>query len=493
MQKSVAGTRLSLLGAAALVALAGMWVVGSTPARAANLEVTTTDDLVYTSTNDCTTVALHTCSLRAAIHVANIASEATVIHVPAGTYTISLFGCPTTDDDSCGDFNVVGANPTTLHGDGVATTFIDGGANADVGDRVFKVGEANAVTTFSVDHLTVRNGNAVRNPSSDNDGGGFEVVNSTLNLTSVVVTANKASNGGGIDQTTQTPQNSGARPASVQPLTATINLADVTVSSNAATDSDGGGIYVSEGTANVVRTTINDNTMADSGEGGGIDVDGTATLTNVTIYNNSAGTGDSTGGGVAVDGTVNLVNSTIDYNSAQEGANLDVWGTANFKNTIVANPQSSTNCFSNDGTFTSQGYNLEFPGTTCVFTGTGDIQGQDPLLAGPPQDNGGETKTQALNAGSPAIDHVDATLCPPPATDQRGISRPQNGKCEIGAFEVVPAVITPSPSPTPTAAVLPALPKAGGAHPAPGLPGLALLIVAILAAPLTLVRRRHQR
>jgi hypothetical protein len=49
------------------------------------------------------------------------------------------------------------------------------------------------------------------------------------------------------------------------------------------------------------------------------------------------------------------------------------------------------------------------------------------------QDNGGPAATRALLPGSPAIDAASA--CPPPAQDQRGITRPQGAACDIGAYE----------------------------------------------------------
>jgi hypothetical protein len=61
-------------------------------------------------------------------------------------------------------------------------------------------------------------------------------------------------------------------------------------------------------------------------------------------------------------------------------------------------------------------------------------------MLGPLADNGGETLTHALLPGSPAIDTGDNPACL--ASDQRGISRPQDGNnngdvfCDIGAFEV---------------------------------------------------------
>ena len=69
----------------------------------------------------------------------------------------------------------------------------------------------------------------------------------------------------------------------------------------------------------------------------------------------------------------------------------------------------------------------------------GDLIGVNPLL-GPLQFNGGPTETQALLEGSPAIEAGENAGCP--ATDQRGVARPQppGGRCDIGAFEFVPAV-----------------------------------------------------
>jgi hypothetical protein len=55
--------------------------------------------------------------------------------------------------------------------------------------------------------------------------------------------------------------------------------------------------------------------------------------------------------------------------------------------------------------------------------------------------NGGPTQTHALEGGSPATDTVTDGTCPPPARDQRGVKRPQDGNgdggpaCDIGSFE----------------------------------------------------------
>src|SRR5262249_38514118 len=82
---------------------------------------------------------------------------------------------------------------------------------------------------------------------------------------------------------------------------------------------------------------------------------------------------------------------------------------------------------------------------------SGDLPGTAAQL-GPLQDNGGPTPTHALLSGSPAIDAGDSTGCPP--TDQRGITRPQDGHgtgtavFDTGAHEVV-FVLPPPPPPSP--------------------------------------------
>lgn len=64
-----------------------------------------------------------------------------------------------------------------------------------------------------------------------------------------------------------------------------------------------------------------------------------------------------------------------------------------------------------------------------------DVITADPML-GVLGDYGGSTQTIPLGASSSAIDTADNTYTTCPATDQRGVSRPQNAICDIGPFEV---------------------------------------------------------
>jgi hypothetical protein len=60
--------------------------------------------------------------------------------------------------------------------------------------------------------------------------------------------------------------------------------------------------------------------------------------------------------------------------------------------------------------------------------------GSDPML-GPLANNGGATQSHALLPDWPVIYKGTNGGCP--ATDQRGVTRPQGGTCDIGAFEIV--------------------------------------------------------
>ena len=168
-----------------------------------------------------------------------------------------------------------------------------------------------------------------------------------------------------------------------------------------------------------------------------------ATLTNCTIAGNLCnGTASDMGGGAILqsNGTVTLNHCTIVGNRAAKGATSGLFitnGMLKLNNSIVANNGTGglENFSVSGGTFTSQGYNISNAWNGRATT-TGDRAG-DPLLAAL-ADNGGPTQTCALQAGSPALNAANPT--DPTATDQRGVSRPQVGRSDIGAFEAVVGV-----------------------------------------------------
>jgi len=228
----------------------------------------------------------------------------------------------------------------------------------------------------------------------------------------------------------------------------------------------GGGILNNSGTVTITGSTISGNFASDKG-GGILHTGTTMTLTNSTVSGNTADgvNADDGGGGILVRQPITLNNVTVANNTAAlDGGGIFNSGggaTTTLSNTIIAN-NNAEDCVADINAIVSSGNNLDSD-NTCGL-GSGDHPGVDPLL-GALAGNGGATQTHALGAGSPAIDAI-AAGCPPPATDQRGITRPQDGDsdgsaaCDIGAYEFqVPATPTPAPG-TPTLAPATATPAA---------------------------------
>ena len=295
-----------------------------------------------------------------------------------GLVTFNCGSAPVTIDISTGTGTKTISADTTIDGGSLIT--ISGGNSVGV----FSV---NTGVKFTVQNLTIANGN-----SASHKGGGIDNEGSTLTVTNSTFSGNIAASssggGGGIGNSS------------------TLTVTNSTFSGNSA-DFDGGGI--GSGTGTVTNSTFSGNTASHSGAG--IGNSGTLTVTNSTLSGNSAG---HNGGGIASIGTLTVTN------------------------TIVANSTSGGNCF---GSVTDGGHNID-DGTRCGFsTANGSLNNTNPDLdAQGLANNGGVTQTIALEAGSPAINAGDQTVCANPPVngiDQRGYGRPGTGatNCSIGAYE----------------------------------------------------------
>ena len=207
-----------------------------------------------------------------------------------------------------------------------------------------------------------------------------------------------------------------------------VNVQDSMIGYNVASV-NGGGIF------NYNFLTLRSSTLFHNvaASGGGLHYNASSglTLMNVTFSGNAA---SNNGGAIYNKAGVTLVNATIADNTTggQGGAIFDDGAQSWSKNTIIfGNVGDAGACEGDAGAHISLGYNLG-DDASCNLTATGDITNSNPLLE-PLQDNGGPTWTRALQALSPAIDHATNSGCP--ATDQRGLTRPQNGVCDIGAYE----------------------------------------------------------
>jgi hypothetical protein len=174
--------------------------------------------------------------------------------------------------------------------------------------------------------------------------------------------------------------------------------------------------------------------------GGGIYNHGVLSILNSTISNNIS---NGHGGGIyQSSGTLALYNSTISANWAPSGSGVYVLsGTTTLANTILADNRLGSDGPDCSGEVTSLGHNLLGSTSGCSFVaGPGDLIDIPPLL-GPLQHNGGPSFTHALLPGSPAIDAGNPAGCRDQngnlvSADQRGVARPQGGRCDIGSFEL---------------------------------------------------------
>jgi uncharacterized repeat protein (TIGR01451 family) len=168
-----------------------------------------------------------------------------------------------------------------------------------------------------------------------------------------------------------------------------------------------------------------------------------------TLANNSA-----TGGGALTGTGIVLRHDTIAGNKATgSGGGIADGGSVTLEGTILSG-NSPGQC-EGGGMLTMAGANIVFGPSTCPVSGAAPIT-SDPRLA-PLAPSGGLGETMALLAGSSALNAAGAT-CPAAAfeaesaLDERGVSRPQGGACDIGAFESqADGAVSLSASPDPVA------------------------------------------
>ncbi|MBI5032175.1 MAG: hypothetical protein HZB51_16720 [Chloroflexi bacterium] len=332
-------------------------------------------------------------------------------------------------------------------------------ANSAGGGGIFNDG------TLNLTNSTVRN-NQVQTIAALGQFGGAGIANrGTATITSSTISSNKAigySNGGGggiynnggmtISNSTVQGNNSNSEAKGawggfgggiLNWQAGNLSIQNSTLAGNTA-DRDGGGLE-NLGTLTIVNSTIKQNLangkrpISGSGQigtgGGGIDnATGTLTLQNSTISGN---TSNLYGGGlINHEGTLSATFVTVSNNSASTiGGGIYITGTvtdtlSSLTNTIIANSMGQ-DCVNESSSITLAGTLIE--DNTCSPTLSGD-----PNL-GPLQNNGGATETHALLSGSLAIDQILSGVngCGTTfTTDQRGVIRPTDNGCDLGAYEV---------------------------------------------------------
>lgn len=232
-----------------------------------------------------------------------------------------------------------------------------------------------------------------------------------------------------------------------------LRMVDCEVSENSATQIGGGGVWVFE-PATFERVSFIANTTPRSGGGLLLRRWGHYNFINCTFSGNKAASGiegHNVGGGGAIytqeDATVHIYNSTISGNIIQgtstnhQGGGIYSYGTAAMfmHGSIAAGNQGNSHGYDDvSGVFTAVTNCLIQVTNGVALPGANNIFDQPALLEAL-ADNGGPTRTHALNKDSPAIDNGTNPLGL--TTDQRGdgFARLLGSAVDIGAYEFQPA------------------------------------------------------
>jgi hypothetical protein len=339
-------------------------------------------------------------------------------------------------------------NVTVTHGHAsvgsAGGVFVDGSAtltNSTISDNTAT--NTSAVGgMFANGGLTLTGSTISGNTETGASSHGGLFANGGVSLTSSSIIGNSGGNDGGLF------------------ANGSVSLVDSTVSGNTGTAVGGGaGAINANGPLTAVGSTISGNSAV--GHGATV-TNGNVTLINSTVSGNTATDVAGSGGGMYVSGSVTLVYATVDANHAAVGANIDASSALTSFGSVVADGQGGgANCVV--GSTTSHGYNFTNDASgavSCHFSAVSDLVGtaNDPML-GAVADNGGPTRTQLPLSGSSLVGVIPSASCEADGasgitTDQRGLPRPAEGSCDIGAVEVQapppPTTTTTSPSSTTT-------------------------------------------
>ncbi len=432
--------RVAPLAASAAALAATVLLLAATGAGAATITPVTTQDLDQGSIDDIG------CTLRDAIRAANTntaedlgcegddAGADTILLEGGKTYKLELHGVD--DTNVRGDLDITG--PLTIRSSGPGLAKIDAVSNTlpvqpTGADRAIQVlPTAGAVTLEGVE-IT----GGFRDVGSEVSGGGGVLNESELTVRDSEIDFNKTQGkaqvlGGGI-------YSRGAL-AKLIVLGSTITGNEVAeLSADGKSRALGGGVAAAESAPSLVMTnsTVTANRAKGEtvqiGTGGGIFAGDfsdnprlpVATITNLTITKNEA---SFDAGGIQVPAG-KISGTIIATNTVSSNGNPDCFGGAT---------SGGGNILGNSG-------NLEFD---CGFTAPTDLVGSkdhpiNPNL-GTLVPNGGLTRTQVPNPGSPAIDRGG----PCSELDQRGYFRTAAPPCDSGAVEADATKTKPEEPPT---------------------------------------------
>jgi CSLREA domain-containing protein len=435
-----------------------------TAALGASFAQAAVDIVVSNTTDSFRPACVSDCSLREAIHQANLDPGPNRILLQAGTYTLTREDPvwnpdeePDADEDAGvrGDLDVLGE--LSILGVSEDASVIQG-----VSDRLLEVLPGAALKLRRVTLQDGRGdtfGGAIRNdgdtlisnvrflnnratPGIQGQGGAIANFN-TLSVSHSLFQDNNSHGDDGFWGRGGAIYNRGV-----------LLVRDASFEHNSVTDSDvdfaqGGAIY-NEGNADVARSTFHNNRAGTFAGGGGASAiannyDGVFRLSNSTVSGNL---GTEVNGVVAnglagfsptgSSAQMQLINVTIAGNA---GLGLSNIGKLSIRNSLIAGNQlagTPANCEQHGSSYSARGLLLGTDLGACTADSLIDDAITFTQVLHPLADNHGTTQTHGLRKGSPALDAGQGTCI---RHDQRGLSRPRDGNgdglalCDLGAYE----------------------------------------------------------
>ena len=303
---------------------------------------------------------------------------------------------------------------------------------------------------------------------ASNDGGAIYAFSGSVSISNSTLSNNSADSGGAIyayrgssvsisiSNSTLSSNIASNEGGAIYAFSGSVSISNSTLSNNSA--NSGGAIYAYGGSVSISNSTLSGNSV--SFEGGAINAQSISntSISNSTLSGNRASRsgGAIFAAGFGYDGpSIIISNSTLSGNSAAFGGGVyarnnssisvsnsilsgNMGNTSFVEIAISSNSSISTNnsIFSSSNTTSAEAFvNFDPIASSATNLNLSSDAGNVPLaqIREPLANNGGITQTHKLPSGSPAIDAGSNTSCP--ATDQRGVSR-NDGRCDIGAYEV---------------------------------------------------------
>jgi Domain of unknown function DUF11 len=394
-----------------------------------------------------------------------------VLQVSAGPVTISGFtiengrpaqvgsstSCPGSLSGPASGGGILDSGTLTLMGDTITGNLSpgNGGGIEETGTGVLKVIDS------TVSHNTACAGDSSSTPGAgggiDESGGGTVVVrHSTISHNTAIADGGGVADSSGIAPVQPPPGGTGKAPPNTS-----VTITGSTIEHNTA-NGNGGGV-VGDGPVEtnapadltLFADLVTGNTS--NGTGGGVAGNDVTSIVDTTVAHNTAAGGV---GGIDSGFRVFTISfSTINANrsTSQGVGNLDACGDCGggmtIDDSIVAWGVGTPNNCGQFAGIVSKGHNI-FSDTEsgCNATSSDQVSTNPNLTT--LADNGGPTETEALMAGSPAIDAASVSRCASetkngsgnPVDQREFVPRPQGVRCDIGAFETTPDLgITASP------------------------------------------------